>query len=118
MKPLVKIKRIYEPVEKSDGIRILVDRLWPRGIKKEDAAIDEWVKTIAPSDDLRKWFNHDISRWKSFEQKYKQELQANKDIEAFVSSHKKDKVITLLFSAKDPLYNNAVVLQQYLKAML
>jgi uncharacterized protein YeaO (DUF488 family) len=72
---MIKIKRIYDPVLKDDAKRILVDRLWPRGVKKEKAAIDEWLKVIAPSDELRKWFSHDPSKWQEFKNKYRKELK-------------------------------------------
>ncbi|HTB52318.1 MAG TPA: DUF488 domain-containing protein [Ferruginibacter sp.] len=108
----VKIKRIYEPFEKSDGYRILIDRLWPRGIKKEAAHIDQWMKEIAPSTNLRKWFNHEPEKWKEFNKKYITEIKGAAAFEAMLSQISEHKKVTLLFAAKDELYNHAVILQQ------
>lgn len=77
---MIKIKRIYDPATDDDGKRILIDRLWPRGLKKDDAKIDEWIKDIAPSDELRKWFSHDPSKWDDFRKKYKKELNQKADL--------------------------------------
>ena len=111
---VIKIKRIYEAAEDSDGFRILVDRLWPRGIKKEKAKIDLWLKEIAPSDSLRKWFHHEPEKWGEFQQRYLGELKEKKDcIETILAEIKKSPV-TLLYSAKDQLHNNALVLKVYL----
>ena len=114
MKPAIHIKRAYEPHAKTDGFRVLVDRLWPRGIKKEDAAVGEWAKDLAPTNELRKWFGHDPERWKEFQQKYKAELKNNPAVNSFVDAHKNEKTITLVYSAKDEAHNQAVVLQNYL----
>lgn len=111
------VKRIYDPPQKKDGVRILVDRLWPRGIKKETVLINEWAKELAPSTDLRKWFNHDVSKWVEFKKKYLKEIKSNPYIEHFRVSHKKDKNITLLYAAQDEKHNNAVVLQYYLNTI-
>ena len=114
----LKIKRIYDPVSPDDGRRVLVDRLWPRGVKKETAAVDEWLKEIAPSDELRKWFSHDPAKWKEFEDRYRSELgRADKKeiIERLRREAKKGKV-ALLFAAKDTLHNNALVLKEFLDA--
>ena len=108
------IKRVYEPPSKEDGFRVLVDRLWPRGLKKETAAIDEWAKDLAPSNELRKWFDHDPERWAGFQQRYKEELKANPAVALFVKTHGSKHRITLLYGAKDEVYNQAVVLQEYL----
>lgn len=107
---MVKIKRVYDPASKNDCKRILVDRLWPRGMKKEDAKIDEWLRDIAPSDELRKWFSHDLSRWSDFRKRYKNELKTKKDIIEKLRNDAKNGTITLLFAAKDSEHNNAVVL--------
>ena len=110
----VKIKRVYERLSPDDGKRILVDRLWPRGLKKEEAHIDEWLKDIAPSDELRRWFSHDPSKWHEFKDRYKRELQGKKEeIERIRMEAEKGKV-TLLFSAKDMEHNNAVILKEVL----
>ena len=108
---LITIKRIYEDYDKADGYRMLVDRLWPRGIKKEAAKLDEWNKDIAPSPELRKWFDHQEEKFKEFSKKYKEELlQNNKaEIKRIRDIAKKEK-LTLLYGAKDPKINHAVVL--------
>lgn len=109
---MIKIKRIYEKSSDSDGYRILVDRLWPRGLTKEKANIDIWLKEIAPSTELRKWFAHDPKKWKSFKEKYKKELKNNSDLISKIKQLEKDEgVITLLYAAKDEEHNEAVVLK-------
>lgn len=113
---MIHIKRIYEPPEKKDGYRILIDRLWPRGIAKQEAKIDVWVKEIAPSTELRKWFNHDAVKWKEFKEKYKKELKNNLELVHQIKALEKEKkIITLLFAAKETAYNNAQVLIDVLK---
>lgn len=112
---MIKLKRIYEKAEKNDGYRILVDRLWPRGILKEKARIDLWFKEIAPSDYLRKWFGHDPKKWPAFQKKYKSEIMANKDaFDKLKTIVKKRKNITLLYAAKDKEHNNAIVINNLL----
>lgn len=111
----VAIKRVYESFDKEDGFRILVDRLWPRGISKEKAKADSWLKEIAPSNELRKWFNHEPGKWKDFVIKYKKELKnsaAVNELEELVNEHKN---ITLLFGASDTSHNNAVVLKDFIE---
>ena len=111
----MKIKRVYEPAEKGE-FRILVDRLWPRGVSKKKAKIDLWLKIISPSDELRKWFSHDPQKWSGFKKKYFKELKSKKQELAEIRLlKKKHKNLTLLFSAKDPKHNNAVALLEYLK---
>ncbi len=110
----MKIKRIYEPVSPEDGYRILVDRIWPRGISKEMAALDEWDKDIAPSNELRKWFNHIPDRFETFKQKYITELTESKDRLNRLRSIAKKQNLTLLYSAKDIEHNQAVVLMEIL----
>ena len=113
----IKTKRIYTAPEVNDGIRILVDRLWPRGIKKESAAINAWEKEIAPSNELRKWFNHDSEKYPEFRRKYMEELDASEDAErflGFVNEHLRSTNITLLYAAKDEEHNNALVLKDWL----
>ncbi len=110
------IKRIYDDKNSDDGIRILVDRLWPRGISKEEARLDEWWKEMAPSTDLRKWFDHEVDKWPEFKKRYKKELE---EIKSLVSE-KMDgldlrKSIVLLYGAKDEEHNQAVVLKEYLE---
>ncbi|WP_018614500.1 DUF488 domain-containing protein [Segetibacter koreensis] len=110
----IKIKRVYDFAEKSDGFRVLVDRLWPRGIKKENAHFDLWMKVIAPSNELRKWFNHDPAKWEEFKNRYETELQqsnALKELSSFIDKHK---TVTLIYGAKDEQHNQAVVLKDLL----
>ncbi len=114
MQPAIRIKRVYEAPQKSDGTRILIDRLWPRGLTKEKAAIHEWAKDIAPSTELRKWFGHTMDLWGDFQKQYKAELDSNPAVAAFLEQHRHNKVITLLYAAKDEEHNHALVLQQYL----
>ncbi len=111
----IKIKRAYEPSEKADGFRILVDRLWPRGIKKEDAHFDIWLKEIAPSTELRKWFNHETEKWEEFNKKYSTELKGSPALEELLELLKKHKTITLVYGAKDEQHNQAVVLKEFLE---
>lgn len=113
----VQIKRIYEPAEKSDGKRILVDRLWPRGVKKELAQLDDWMKTVAPSTDLRKWFNHDVAKWQEFTTRYTLELKENSAVNELLDMVKKNKMVTLLYAAHDEDHNHAVVLLQFIKTV-
>ncbi len=115
MQPDIKIKRIYEEPSKTDGFRLLVDRLWPRGFTKEKAAIDEWAKDLAPSNELRTLFHHEDIPWKDFEKKYMAELKQNAAVKDFLEQHKSQKKITLIFAAKDPEHNHALVLQQFLQ---
>jgi uncharacterized protein YeaO (DUF488 family) len=108
---MIKTKRIYEsPPE--DGFRILVDRLWPRGMQKEKAKIDLWLREIAPSEDLRKWFSHDPEKWEEFKKKYEQELTTKQGLLSEIRRIEKEKgTVTLLYSARDTEYNNAVALR-------
>jgi uncharacterized protein YeaO (DUF488 family) len=106
----ISIKRVYLPAEDSDGYRVLVDRLWPRGIKKEDARIDLWAKALAPSAELRKWFNHIPERFEAFSEKYKEELKANPEVAPVLDELRQHDKVTLLYGAKDEQHNNAVVL--------
>ncbi len=115
MQPLIKIKRAYEQPTQQDGYRVLVDRLWPRGLTKEAAALDEWAKALAPSAVLRKWFGHDPELWPDFQKQYLAELSANTALPVFIEQHRNRKVLTLVYGAKDALHNQAIVLQQYLE---
>lgn len=112
---MLKIKRIYDSVSKDDGKRILVDRLWPRGIKKDEAMIDEWMKDIAPSDELRKWFSHDPSKWNEFRSRYRKELKSKSVLVERLKADAKKVTITLLFAAKDVEHNNAVLLKDVIQ---
>lgn len=113
----VKLKRAYEPAEKSDGWRVLVDRLWPRGVSKAKAKIDEWRRELAPSSELRKWFGHDPGRWSEFQKRYIAELRPHRDELRALANRAKRKSITLLFGAKDLEHNNAIVLRNALKRL-
>jgi uncharacterized protein YeaO (DUF488 family) len=112
--PTIKTKRVYEPETAADGYRVLVDRLWPRGIKKENLKFDEWLKEVAPSTDLRKWFNHDAAKWAEFQDKYKRELQRNDAAKALKAELPHHKTVTLLYSARDEDHNQAQVLKSFL----
>lgn len=108
---MIKLKRAYEKWAKDDGSRILVDRLWPRGVLKEKAHLDLWLKDIAPSTELRKWFGHDPKKWEGFREKYKQELKEKKElINQLKTLEKKHKILTLVYGAKDTEHNEAAVL--------
>ncbi len=111
----IKLKRAYEPKERTDGFRILVDRLWPRGIKKEELDIDVWLKDVAPSAALRKWFNHDAEKWEIFRSKYIAELEQSECIDEVRSMTAKHITVTLVYSAKDEAHNQAVVLKEFLE---
>lgn len=113
-KNMLKIKRIYEPAEKSDGIRILVDRLWPRGVSKEKAHLDAWFKDIAPSDTLRKDFHHNPTMWNEFQKKYTEELSTKSELIKQIKMKTRTTTVTLLFGAKDTEHNQAVVLKKYI----
>lgn len=115
MKPTITIKRVYETPLKKDGYRILVDRLWPRGVTKEEANIDDWAKPLAPTVQLRKWFGHDPERWEEFQKRYRAELKKNKAIDQFIEQHYDEKHITLVYGAKDTKHTHALVLQEYLE---
>jgi uncharacterized protein YeaO (DUF488 family) len=114
-KIMIEVKRAYEEPQKKDGLRILVDRMWPRGVKKEKAAIDEWTKDIAPSSKLRKWFSHDPEKWQEFKRRYFKELKEKNDLVKRIKEKAKDQTITLIHSAKDVKYNNAVALKEYIE---
>ena len=110
----MKLKRVYEKPSKDDGRRILVDRLWPRGLTKEKANVDLWLKEIAPSTSLRKWFDHDPGKWKEFQKRYQQELNNNKEQVALLKEQLKKGAVTLVYGAKDEEHNEALVLKEWL----
>lgn len=111
------MKRVYEPYSKDDGIRILVDRLWPRGVRKEEAMISRWEREIAPSDGLRRWFGHDPSKWAEFKRRYMAELKGSKDRLAEIARLSKRSNVTLLYSAKDTEHNQALVLLEMIESL-
>lgn len=110
----IRTKRVYEPATRADGVRVLVDRVWPRGIRKEDAQVVEWLKDVAPSTTLRKWFNHDPERWDAFRERYAEELETHPQDLATLRALAHGKRLTLVYSARDTEHNQAVVLQQLL----
>jgi uncharacterized protein YeaO (DUF488 family) len=113
---LIRTKRVYEQATRDDGYRILVDRLWPRGLSKDRAKVDLWLKEIAPSDDLRKSFCHDPEKWEEFKKRYEMELKQKQELLRRIKQTEKDKrVVTLLYSAKDKEHNNAVALNTILE---
>jgi len=113
-----RVKRVHDPAEPNDGRRVLVDRVWPRGLRKADAAIDEWRRDIAPSSELRRWFGHDPERWDEFVRRYHAELDARPEpVAALLETGRKD-TVTLCFGARDREHNNAVALERYLEARL
>jgi uncharacterized protein YeaO (DUF488 family) len=115
---MLKLKRAYEPASSADGRRILVDRLWPRGMSKRRAAIDEWMKEIAPSTQLRRWFGHDPKKWPEFERRYKRELREQGDLLRKIVTLASHRRVTLVFGARDEVHNDAVVLAAVLRARM
>ncbi len=114
---MLKIKRVYEKDEPDDGTRYLVERLWPRGMKKETLKMDAWLKDVAPSSDLRRWFGHDPLKWAEFQQRYQAELSKNPDAWKPILLAAKQGNVTLLYSAHDTEHNNALVLLHFLEQL-
>lgn len=112
----IQLKRAYEKPERADGIRILVDRLWPRGLTKEKAAIDLWLKELAPSTELRKWFGHDAKKWRGFRSRYRTELKQHREELELIRHQARDGAVTLIYGARDQEHNEAVVLREILTA--
>jgi uncharacterized protein YeaO (DUF488 family) len=115
---MIKIKRAYDLPSQDDGKRILVDRLWPRGLKKENAQVDVWIKNIAPSDELRKWFRHEPGKWSEFKKRFFLELRGKQDMVAEIVNTSRKGTVTLLFGAKEERFNNAVALKEYVDAKM
>ena len=115
MKHELKLKRVYEAPRKDDGTRILVDRLWPRGLTKEKAKVDLWLKAIAPSTELRKWFGHDPKKWPGFRERYQTELKHHADELKVLKQKAKAGTVTLIYGARDQEHNEALVLKQFLE---
>jgi uncharacterized protein YeaO (DUF488 family) len=111
---MFKLKRAYEDPELEDGIRILVERLWPRGVTKKKAALDLWMKEIAPTTELRKWFDHDPAKWPEFQKRYLKELEGQKDLAKELRQKEREGMVTLVYGAKDEEHNSAVVLKSFL----
>lgn len=114
----IRLKRAYEDPARSDGTRILVDRIWPRGVKKEDAEITEWLKDLAPSTELRKWFGHEPEKWPEFQKRYLSEIKStdSEGLQKLGECLKENDRVTLVFAAKDTEHNNAVALKQYVES--
>ena len=115
---MLQLKRAYDPPSRTDGKRILVDRLWPRGLTRKKAAIDEWVKEVAPSATLRRWFGHDPSKWTEFRRRYRHELRAHADIVGHLATLARRRRVTLIFGARDEAHNDAVVLAAVVRARM
>jgi uncharacterized protein YeaO (DUF488 family) len=111
---MIRLKRVYDPPSKTDGVRVLIDRLWPRGLSKERAAVDLWLKDLAPSTQLRKWFNHDPAKWKQFQSRYRKELRGKNVALQHLKKETDKGSVTLLFGTRDEEHNQAVVLKTVL----
>ena len=114
----VRVKRVYDKPDSKDGLRILVDRLWPRGLSKKDANIDLWLKSVAPSNDLRKWYKHDPKKWPEFKKRYFDELASNENTVKELIGYVKIGRVSFLYSSKELKYNNAVALMDYINSVL
>ena len=114
----IEVKRAYDPPARSDGYRVLVDRIWPRGVTKEDLGVDAWLKDLAPSTDLRKWFGHDPKKWDVFKERYGRELEQQADALEQLLAQARAGQITLVFGARDTEHNNAVALKEHLERRL
>ncbi len=110
----IRTRRAYDDMAENDGYRVLVDRIWPRGVAKEDLDLDDWCKDVAPSDDLREWFDHDPEKWDEFQQRYRKELDHNDAAKDLVKKAREGRV-TLIYGAKDETHNNAQALRDYLR---
>jgi uncharacterized protein YeaO (DUF488 family) len=111
----VVIKRAYDPPKASDGYRVLVDRLWPRGLTKEKLKLDVWMKDISPSPELRKWFSHDVAKWAEFQRRYRKEIEAHADLLGELRKRARHGTLTLVYAARDSEHNNAALLKKYLE---
>ncbi len=115
---MIQLKRAYDSVEEDDGCRVLVDRLWPRGVSKEELNHDYWLKELAPSDKLRQWFDHDPKKFDGFRQRYHQELKTNNQVDKLITICQKHDIVTFVYAAEDRDHNNAVALKEYLEQQL
>ena len=113
---MIKVKRIYDPPARDDGFRVLVDRLWPRGMRKDDAGIDLWLKEVAPSTELRRWYGHDPAKWAEFRRRFRTELQQQAKAVALLRDKADRGTLTLLYSSRESEHNNAVALKAILRA--
>ena len=112
---MIKLKRVYEEPSSKDGVRVLVERLWPRGLTKKRAAVDLWLKDVAPSPELRKWFGHDPARWEQFQKRYGRELRERKDAIRLLKQKVKEGMVTLVYAARDEEHNGALALKRHLQ---
>ncbi len=115
---MINLKRAYEPTSNKDGVRILVERLWPRGVSKQSAHIDLWLKDIAPTAKLRMWYRHDVKKWPEFQRRYQKELRDNQSVNQLRALVKKKSVVTFVYSAKDEEHNSALVLKDYFENII
>jgi uncharacterized protein YeaO (DUF488 family) len=113
---MIKLKRVYDPPSASDGQRILVERLWPRGVSKEKANVQMWLKEVAPSAELRKWYKHDLSKWEEFQKRYRGELAKNEDMIEEIEEMAAKGPVTFVYAARDENHNSALVLKKYLES--
>jgi uncharacterized protein YeaO (DUF488 family) len=113
---MIRLKRAYEPADNADGTRFLVERLWPRGVKKTSLKLDGWLKDVAPSTELRKWFSHDPAKWDEFQRRYFEELKANPDASKPIVDAARSGTVTLIYSSHDSEHNNAVALREFLSS--
>jgi uncharacterized protein YeaO (DUF488 family) len=111
---MIHLKRVYDAPSEGDGTRVLVERLWPRGLTKERATVDLWLKDVAPSPELRKWFGHDPSRWEQFQERYRRELRGKADAVRLLKQKAKEGTVTLVYAARDEEHNGALVLKRVL----
>lgn len=112
---MIQLKRVYEAPSREDGLRVLVERLWPRGLTRERAAVELWLKGVAPSPELRKWFGHDPARWEQFQERYRRELRERKDAVGLLKQKAKEGTVTLVYAARDEQHNGALVLKRFLQ---
>ncbi len=113
---MLRIKRVYDPLEPGDGMRVLADRIWPRGVKKSELAMDLWLKEVAPSTELRQWFGHDPAKWEEFKRRYGAELEEKPQLTTLLRLRAGEGPVTLLFSARDTAHNQAAALKHYLES--
>jgi uncharacterized protein YeaO (DUF488 family) len=115
LKNMIGIKRVFETPAAEDGLRVLVERLWPRGMTKERAAVDVWLKDVAPSPELRKWYSHDLEKWQEFRKRYRNELQANREMLDQLHRMAAKGPLTLVYAARDEQHNSALILKEFLE---
>ncbi|MEQ8523470.1 DUF488 family protein [Gracilimonas sp.] len=115
---MIKLKRVYEEPSEEDGYRILTERLWPRGVSKERAKLDQWMKGVSPSPGLRKWFDHDHDKWEEFKDRYRKELFGSEAIQELIDIIQKEDTVTFVFASKDEEHNSTVVLKDFIEQLL